>query len=40
MTTKRFGRLVLLLAAIGTLPLAAFADEIVIGKAKNKRQGN
>ncbi len=29
MTTKRFGRLVLLLAAIGTLPLAAFADEIV-----------
>ena len=29
MTTKRFGRVFLVLAAIGTLPLAAFADEIV-----------
>ncbi len=29
MTTKRFGRVVLVLAAIGTLPLAAFADEVV-----------
>jgi len=29
MTTKRFGRVVLLLAAIGTLPPAAFADEVV-----------
>jgi hypothetical protein len=29
MTTKRFGRLVLALAALGTLPLAAFADEVV-----------
>jgi len=29
MTTKRFGRVLLVLAASGTLPLAAFADEVV-----------
>ncbi len=29
MTTKRFGRVILVLAAMGTLPLAAFADEVV-----------
>ena len=29
MTTKRFGPIVLVVAAIGTLPLAAFADEVV-----------
>jgi hypothetical protein len=29
MTTKRIGRVALVLAAIGTLPLAAFADEVV-----------
>ena len=29
MTTKCFGRVLLVLAAIGTLPLAAFADEVV-----------
>ena len=29
MTSKRFGRVILALAAIGTLPPAAFADEVV-----------